>query len=122
MVASRCVVNAVGSKAGLCKQPNQVAHIRLAFQRPHERDDALRALAADDRRRIGKELRRDGYVAHRIGGGAAGVGNVSFVAFACGLDGREGFVGAQGLVGNSLGFAAQRGHRRVPSTSATAAE
>ncbi len=59
------------------------------------------------------KLRRDGRVAHRVGGGAAGVGDVSFVAFACSLDGCEGFVGTQGLVGDGPGFAAQRGHRRV---------
>src|SRR5215471_3459076 len=73
--------------ASLGSERNQIAYIALTFQRPHEFDDAFRARGADYRRRIGTELRLDRGITHRISGGAGGMGNVSFMAFAAGNDG-----------------------------------
>src|SRR5215475_1269908 len=79
--------------ASLGDKRDQVADVRLALQGPCKFNNALRALGTDDRRRVGQELRFDGCIAHRIGGGAAGVGNVSYVSLASGHNRCEGFVG-----------------------------
>src|SRR5262245_17675217 len=72
LAASALVMSAYAlGTASLGQKRDQVADVRLARQGPRKFDHALRALGTDDRRRVGQELRFDGCIAHRIGGGAA---------------------------------------------------